>query len=130
MDRKKLFLRLAFVIFLVFFMNFFAGKFYWYYTIWYFDIVMHILGGFFVGLLIFGLLNIKDISFNNIFKIIFGVLMVGIAWELFEFVFSNIIAQESFNFLDTISDVFCDLAGSILAVIYFSKRIILKENNV
>jgi len=129
MDRKELFKKIAITIFLIFILNFIAGKFYWYYTIWYFDIIMHVFGGFFIALLLFWLFSVKEISFKIIIQIIFGVLLVGVLWELFEFVFNNVIAGDSFNSLDSISDIFCDLAGSCFAITYFYKKITLKNKN-
>ena len=129
MDNKILFRRVAWLIFFIFFMNFLAGKFYWYTSIWYFDIVMHILGGIFIGLLLFWFLNKKKITFNLIFalKAILGVLIVGILWEFFEIILNNIIAGDNFNIFDTISDLFFDLAGGSLASIYFLRKIIINK---
>src|SRR3989344_6115892 len=50
MDRKKFFKRIVYLIFFIFIVHFFANKFYWYSSIWYFDIIMHFLGGLWVGL--------------------------------------------------------------------------------
>lgn len=129
MDRKKLFVRLAVVVFFIFILNFIAHRFFWYYTIWYFDMMMHFFGGFFIGLLLLWIFLTKEISFKIILKIILGIFIVGIGWEIFEIIFKNIIAKDPFNLLDTISDIFFDLAGGTLAVIYFLKRIFLKEEN-
>jgi hypothetical protein len=129
MERKELFKRIAITIFLIFILNFIAGKFYWYYTIWYFDIFMHIFGGFFIALLLFWFLHIKEISLKTILKIIFGVFIIGVSWEIFEIVFNNIIAGDPFNILDTVSDIFCDLAGSCFAITYFYKKINFKNEN-
>jgi hypothetical protein len=131
MNRKKLFSRTATLIILSFILTFVANKFYWYYSIWYFYIFMHFLAGIWVALFLFYLVSFKKKYFRNVFLIILGVLMVGIFWEIFEFVVNETIAQNPFNLLDTISDIFCDLAGASLASIYFLKRIIIKtENNV
>ena len=129
MERKELFKKIALSIFLIFILNFIAGKFYWYYTIWYFDILMHVFGGFFIALLLIWLLKIKEISSKTILEIILGVFIIGVAWEIFEIVFNNIIAGDPFNMLDTISDIFCDLAGSCLAIVYFFKKITFKNKN-
>ena len=129
MDRKKLFKRLAVIIFLIFILNFTAHLFYWYYTIWYFDIVMHFLGGFFIALLVFWIFPTQKFSGNYLFKIILGLFVIGVGWEVFEIIFKNIIAGEIFNPLDTVSDIFCDLAGGSLAAIYFLKRIVIKGEN-
>ena len=133
MDRKRLFKIQAYLIILIFLVNSFALKFYLYYSIWYFDMFMHFLGGFWVGFFFLWLLSFKntplDFSMKLIYKIIFFVLFIGVSWEIFEILFNNIIAQNEFNIFDTISDIFFDLSGGILAVLYFLKRIMLIEEN-
>lgn len=96
---------------------------------------MHFLGGFCTTLVLIWFFSFKkeilDLDFNLISKITLGVLFIGISWEIFEILFNNIIAQNSFNILDTTSDVFFDLAGGILAIVYYLKNIIsVGENNV
>ena len=123
MDRKKLLTYLAFLIFFIFAVNYAAMKFYWYFSIWYFDMPMHFLGGFWLGLALIWLFSVKELSFKIIFKIILGVFLIGIFWELFEVFVDKTIAQNSFNLLDTVSDMCFDLAGGGLSIIYFFKRI-------
>jgi len=134
MDRKKLLTYLAFLIFFIFAVNYAAMKFYWYFSIWYFDMPMHFLGGFWVGLALLWFFSLKEFSlperlfgragFKIIFKIILGVFLIGIFWELFEVFVDKTIAQNSFNLLDTVSDMCFDLAGGGLSIIYFFKRIV------
>ena len=124
MDRKKLLTYLAFLIFFIFAVNYAAMKFYWYFSIWYFDMPMHFLGGFWLGLALIWLFSVKELSFKIIFKIILGVFFIGILWELFEISIDKTITQNPFNILDTISDMCFDLAGGALSIIYFFKRIV------
>ncbi len=147
MGRKQLFKNLSFFIISLFVLNLLALKFYWYFSIWYFDMPMHFLGGFCAGLLLMWFFSLKKeileidlpapdylggrAGFNLILKIIFGVLFIGISWEIFEILFNNIIAQISFNILDTTSDIFFDLAGGVFAIFYYFIRCLdIKENNV
>jgi hypothetical protein len=94
---------------------------------WWFDMPMHFLGGFFIGLGLIWLLSYKDLnlelSFKLILKIILGVLIIGVLWEVFEILVNNMLAQNPFNTLDTISDIFFDLTGGTFAILYFFKRI-------
>jgi hypothetical protein len=90
---------------------------------------MHALGGFWVGLCFIWLLKTKDLSFNSIAKIALGVLLIGIFWEMFEILVNRVIAQNPFNYLDTLSDIFFDLTGAFISVFYFIKRIMLKEES-
>ena len=123
MDRKRLFKTLTRLIVLIFILNYIATKLYWYVSIWFFDMPMHFLGGLFLGLSIIWILSYKnlslELSLKLIFKILLGVLVIGVSWEIFEILFNNIIAQMPFNTLDTISDVFFDLAGGTFSIFYF-----------
>ena len=132
MDRKKLFRIIAFLVVFISVTNFFANKFYWYYSIWYFDMIMHFLGGVWVGLASIYLFPPKDLSIKFIWRILFFVLLVGVGWEVFEVFVSRMTTESSyFNILDTISDVFFDLAGGVFAILYFLKRIMyINENKV
>jgi hypothetical protein len=121
-DRKKLFRTLTRYIILLFVITSIAVKLYWYYSIWYFDMITHFLGGFCVGLAVLWLLSYKtsspELTFKLIYKVVLGVLLIGISWEIFEILFNNIIAQNSFNLLDTLSDIFFDLSGGLYAILY------------
>lgn len=122
MDKKKLFKNLFYLIIVIFVLNALADKLYWYYTIWYFDMVTHFLGGFWIGLAFFYIFLKKNyINYLDILKIIFFVLFIGIFWEIFEFIVNNYLAQNPFNILDTLSDIFFDLSGGILSILYFLK---------
>lgn len=131
MDSKKLLIRLLSLIFLIFLLNYLAMRFYWYSSIWYFDMPMHFLGGLWLGLALIWFFKIKDISLKSIFYLILGVLLIGVLWEVFEIIIDKIITGNLFNTLDTISDIFFDLAGGTFAIFYFIKRIMfIKETTV
>jgi len=123
MDRKKLFIRLALLILFIFVLNFIATKLYWYSSIWWFDMPMHFLGGFWIGLALLWLLPIDEPSVKQVFKIMFGVLLIGTAWELFEIVVNNIFAQNPFDLIDTTSDILFDVSGGFASIVYFCSRI-------
>jgi uncharacterized BrkB/YihY/UPF0761 family membrane protein len=129
MDKKKLLIRLTSLILFIFAINVLANKFYWYYSIWYFDMPMHFLGGFWLSLALVWLFPLSNVNSKYISKIILGALLIGIFWELFEILFNNYIAQNPFNTLDTLSDIFFDLAGATAGVLYFLKRIMPKEES-
>ena len=127
MNKKKLFQTLAHLIFFILIVNFLAHKFYWYSSIWHFDILMHFLGGLWLGLASIWLFSRQkdffNLSFGFVLKIILMVFLAGILWELFEVFFYNYIARNSFDALDTVSDICFDLAGGIFAIFYFLKII-------
>jgi len=100
-------------------------QFHWYLSIWYFDMPMHFLGGLWLGLTFIWILKVKEISLSSIIKISVFVFFVGILWELFEIIINETITGDSFDTLDTISDLSFDLTGGFIAMLYFIKRIML-----
>ena len=45
-------------------------------------------------------------------------MFLGAGWEVFEIIFNNIIAGNSFDLPDTLSDIFFDLSGGLCAILY------------
>ena len=91
--------------------------------------IMHFLGGFWVGLIYFYIFFPQNISFKLISEILIFVLFIGVGWEVFEIAVNDVIAQNPFNILDTISDTFFDLSGGAFATLYFFKRIMLQSKD-
>ena len=129
MKRKKLSIRVGSLVVFIFIVNYLAMNFYWYWSIWWFDMPMHFLGGFWLGLFLIWLFPLEKMSGKMIFKIILGVLLIGIFWEIFEVIVNNNTLQLPFNTLDTLSDIFFDLAGGTFAVFYFLKRIMFLDKS-
>lgn len=127
MNRKGLLKHLIILMFFIFLADILAKHFYWYFSIWYFDMIMHFLGGVWAGLFFIWFfygsgLDSKSLA-SKVIKIFLFVLVVGVIWELFEIFANNHIAQEPFNALDSASDVFFDLAGGGMAAMYFLRKI-------
>lgn len=125
MNKKKLLKCILYLILFICIINFLANKFYWYSAIWYFDILMHFLGGFWLGLafIYFFLSKLDSLSFKSVAPILFFVFFIGLGWEVFEYLFNNLIAQNPFDILDTSSDVVFDLIGGFLSILYFLKKL-------
>ena len=141
MDRTKLLKPLLLLMFFLIAFHYVGLKFYWDYTTWWWDMIMHFLAGFWEGLLFLWFFSIKDIPFLKpsldfrdpklFHKAIFYVLLIGLWWEIFEFYINNYLSMYSFDMIDTSSDVILVLAGGFLAISYFSKRIMSSgQNNV
>lgn len=118
MDRKKLVKRLIYLIFFILIANFVASKFYWYSSIWYFDMIMHFLGGFWLGLAFFYLFSFENISARSIFQTLIFILLIGLGWEFFEILVNDVIARNPFDSVDTVADVLLDLSGGLCAILY------------
>jgi hypothetical protein len=99
-----------------------------YWNVWWFDVMMHFLGGALISLIT--LFFIYDLKFLN-FKIknkavIFGAaigmtLIIGLSWELWEIYVGliNIYVDGPDSFLDLIMDFF----GAIAAYLYSKEKI-------
>ncbi len=129
MERNKLLKRVVVLVFFIFFINYLATAFYWYTSVWWFDMPMHFLGGFWIGLVCIWFFSSKEISLPVLAKIILLVLIIGVGWELFEILVNSFLAKNSFNILDTLSDIFFDLAGGTAALLYFLRKILPKVVN-
>ena len=131
MDRKKLLRTVVFLIIFIFLANYLALKFYWYYSIWYSDMIMHFLGGLWIGLAVIYLDPPHKPSFLSVFRVTMFVLLLGVGWEVYELFAYNDIVHVSFNLLDTLSDIFFDLAGGLAAILYFFGKIMdVSQNTV
>jgi hypothetical protein len=123
MKKRVLPASIAWLAVIVFIINLAAMKFFWYYSISWFDMFMHSLGGFWLGLFFFWLIPVRIVSLKFILQAMGGVLLVGIFWEIFELFTQQYIAGNPFSLPDTISDLFFDLAGGFLALIYSFRKV-------
>jgi uncharacterized membrane protein YjdF len=124
MKRKTLFTLLTLFVVFIFFLNFIAGKLYWYSSIWWFDILMHFLGGFWLGLVFLWVfykdLNNENLKRDTFIKIILSVLFIGFGWEIYEIIVNDIFAKNTFDLFDTSLDMVCDLTGGVTAYYLFN----------
>lgn len=102
--------------------NFLAMKAMWYYIFWYFDMPMHFIGGIVASFLIVYVFYNKISKYNTlpIYYIIIGIFIIGFGWEIFEYIFNNIIAGQVWNMFDTLSDICFDLSGGIVALFFIN----------
>lgn len=112
-------------------MNLVANEFHWYVSIWYFDMIMHTLGGIWLAWASIFLLLINKFSWKNFITVVLCVLVVGVAWELFEFEVGELIWKNPLNTaLDTYSDLLCDLFGGVLGFGYNFINILKNRTNI
>lgn len=118
MKHKFLFVTFLAVI-LVGVLHFVASAFYYYWTIIWFDNLMHFLGGLTIGLLslwiYFSIYKDSNLTRKQIIaRSLLFVIVVGVGWEVFEYV--NDIAQSAESYSrDTAQDLVADIIGAILA---------------
>ena len=119
-------------MFFIFFTNTLGEKFHWDYTLWYFDIVMHSLGGAWVGLFFiyfFSRIGQAHPARKFFLKVFLASLLAGILWEFYEFYIYQIVSLIRFDVVDVATDVVCDALGAGLAFLYYGKRIMAGEEN-
>lgn len=124
------FRKFALAIFGVFVLNALASYFYLYQSFLWFDMLMHFLGGIVVTFFAVWLLyHTYALWRGKTWKIIvvnsFVFVVVGVLWEIMEFG-----VQHAFNIYgvlatpgDSVSDIICGLAGSLIALMYYFTKV-------
>ena len=104
-------------------LNYIAGIFYFYWTLGWYDYMMHYLGGVSVALLVAWFISHKSLSWGNALITIFLVTMfMGGAWEVFEYVNGITFATEGYT-LDTVHDLLMDALGALtVGYLYIRNR--------
>src|SRR3989344_4845711 len=80
-------------MFFLFLTDFIARELYWYYSISWFDIVMHFLSGLWVGLFFIYVFYVRKQVLRPLFHVILFVLFIGILYEIFEIYTQNYMAR-------------------------------------
>ncbi|MEX0919222.1 MAG: hypothetical protein WDZ64_00545 [Parcubacteria group bacterium] len=103
-------------------LHFLAGFFYLYWSVWWFDVLMHFMVSFTGGLGIYWGFFYSGLFFRQEFEnramaillVFVCVMIVGVGWEIFEYVYGLTDAPEGHK-LDTIFDLIFDSLGALLA---------------
>jgi len=123
MNKKKLRLRVLFLVIFILFFNYFAMRFHWYYSLWWLDMFMHFLGGFWLALATMLYIPFTGRVFGFVMRVILFVLIIAGLWEVFEFILNNETTRLVFDLRDVLSDFAFNLAGAFTSFIYFFWRI-------
>ncbi len=136
--RKSFFNKFALSIFGVFVLNALASFFYWYQSFFWFDMVMHFFGGIvvtfflvFVFYKLYGIWRNEKTFWKGVLMNSALFILVGVLWEIMEYS-----VQHVFNVYgvlatpaDSLSDILCGLAGSLIALIYYFMKTTQHERN-
>ena|SRR3989344_1710769 len=104
------------------------------FLIWWFDIPLHFAGGFWAFL--FSRALIKKLNFQIVGQfsslayfvwLVGAVVLIGVSWELVEFVGDRFILKLGFTYLpnayeDVLLDLFMDLSGGVLGWIIYRRH--------
>lgn len=98
-------------------LHFAALKDFYYWRLWWFDVLMHFLGGVLIGTASIWLLSRFGTHYSSILTYIyialFAAFVVGVLWELFEGAIGLFHYEEFFP--DTLYDLFMDSSGGIIS---------------
>ena len=128
MKRNPLAVALSVLIILIAAFHIIATRYNLYFSIPWFDSLLHLLGGFWAGLFsiyyIFGFVKPSgEIKTAKIFLVgIISALFIGAIWEIYEYKFGFTFTTKSSYALDTFSDLVMDTVGAIAASFYVSRR--------
>ena len=119
----KSFLAILCSILLFAFLHVLALHFYFYWTVWWFDIFMHVFGGFIFGTLFaYSLLQSVSSRGKSFLLIVCGAFVAGIVWEIFEYKVGLTFTTSGNYTFDTASDLLSDIVGGLLAYILWINR--------
>ncbi|MES3005160.1 MAG: hypothetical protein V4690_03580 [Patescibacteria group bacterium] len=112
-----------FLTFLIGVLDLFANKFYFYWSISWFDMLMHFLAGVLVAFFVCLFAHyFTQKGFNNketLSLVIVTSLLVGIFWEWYELHFQITSLSDGFLYYrDTISDLLLDMLGGAVGFLY------------
>ncbi|MGI9118480.1 MAG: hypothetical protein ACR2IQ_02940 [Minisyncoccia bacterium] len=114
-----------------------AYFFYWYSTIWFFDMPMHFIGGYFICIALMYVTGYrlhatgykgedKDVIKKNnhkyfYLKLILLTFIIGLLWEVYEYVVDLYFGNHLVVLIDSFSDLCFDTAGAITALFFIDK---------
>jgi len=136
MPRATLLSFLAILVFLIVALHAAAIFLHLYWTLWWYDIIVHFLGGLFTGLLVLWLRFFSGYFGAEAFPagqsvLLFALaatLVVGIGWEIFERIFGNTWSVEGY-YMDTTLDIIFDFIGGACAFVFFKRKYMAQKRN-
>lgn len=124
MFSKPLFKEMFGVLIIIGVIHFLGTIYFWYWKFLWLDTPVHFLGGLCVGLATLFIASFfidrpETVKrFNIIFLAIGSAFVVGILWEIFEYVFGISLASHDVFIRDTVTDLVFDSVGGLVAGIY------------
>lgn len=115
MSRKEFLIIVCFVACILLALHLLALEFFFYWRLWWFDWLVHIVGGIVVGLVAGVFVLFPKARVKTIFLTVVGAaLCVSLFWELFEYNFGLTFVSSNYAF-DTITDVIAGFIGGEIA---------------
>lgn len=101
-------------------LNILGTALYLYWTVIWFDMIMHFLGGLFVSLFFFSLFSFFRSGFSYGEKLVLGLLfsvLVGLVWEYYELIVGVTDLREVGYWSDTGMDIVMDTLGALVGIV-------------
>src|SRR3989344_9420295 len=109
-------------------LNQIALVFYFYWTLAWYDIMMHFLGGLTIGVFLICIFRIANISTRSFLVVFLLAMFISIDWEIFEYV--NDIVDPTENYaIDTAYDLVMDALGITAAYLSTNVRKPIQESS-
>lgn len=129
-EKEKFFRKISLLIAAVFVLHFLALEFHLYWSVWWYDMPVHFIGGMFVSLLFLwfrGFSGARETSGEfvgknsvSFLKIFVVVLAVGIGWEIFEYS-TGFSRMSSGYWGNSFTDILMDILGGSAGFLFFQK---------
>lgn len=120
---------LAALVLFIFFFNLVATYLHLFFLIWWLDIPVHILGGLWVALTTLVVYYRSEYVARKDHSPLFAIsvalcsaLIIGLFWEVYEFVVDRAMATNDLQLGDTLKDLCDDLFGGALAAWIFVRK--------
>lgn len=119
----RLFKHTFFLLVVIGVLNLVGTELYLYWTVWWYDMIMHFLAGLSVALatvLLWGrIFNVRMHFWKTIAFAVFGSIIIGFLWEAYELYFGITSFSEGMVYVaDTASDVILDICGGFFGGLY------------
>ena len=115
MSRKEFLIIVCFVALVLLALHLLALEFFFYWRLWWFDLLVHLVGGILVGLCAGVFVLFPRKRTKTIFLSVVGTaLIVSVLWELFEYHFGLTFVSNNYVF-DTVSDIVLGFVGGEIA---------------
>jgi hypothetical protein len=113
------------VLLLITTLHWFGFLYDYYSDIWWYDIILHFLGGLWVFLFTLWFLFTqyikKLLDYVSIRDLVFFVLIVGISWEIFELIMGFESISNKGYISDTLLDLIMDIIGATIGSLFYKK---------
>ena len=106
-----------------------AGIFYLHWTVWWYDVILHFIGGAWAAMavILFWHSIISSLKNNQLKLVIVGIIgafIIGLLWEVYELIIdATSISYGLFYWTDTTSDILLDICGGFFAALHSFKII-------